>query len=316
MKATVIVPSWNGAERLAGLIPSLGSHEQVIVVDNGSTDDTAEVLSSRFPDVDVLSLSTNEGFSRAVNQAALLAAGDAIVLLNNDCVCEPDFVRTVANALDPAESVVMVAGVLLENGALIDSAGIELDDTLLVFDYLNGESVEALRTAAPPLGPSAAAAAFDKEAFLSVGGFDEKLFAYWEDVDLVLRLRLAGAECVLAPGARALHAHSGTLGSGSAGKNYLTGFGRGYVLRKWGVVRGSRGVAAIAREVGICAAQLVVDRTATGISGRIRGWRAIASHDVRGYPDSLGIGGRRRLATELRRRWRRRRRLEKEVTAG
>ena len=100
---------------------------------------------------------------------------------------------------------------------------------------------------ADPLGPSGAAAAFDRAAFLECGGFDERLFAYWEDVDLVLRLRLAGARCVLVPDARAVHSHSATLGSGSARKNYLTGFGRGYVLRKWGVLsgqaRGRRGRA-------------------------------------------------------------------------
>ncbi len=144
----------------------------------------------------------------------------------------------------------MAAGVLLEahDPTVVDSAGIELDDTLLVFDYLNGQPISVLtRALADPLGPSGAAAAFDRAAFLECGGFDERLFAYWEDVDLVLRLRLAGARCVLVPDARAVHSHSATLGSGSARKNYLTGFGRGYVLRKWGVVtgqaRGRRGRA-------------------------------------------------------------------------
>ena len=70
----------------------------------------------------------------------------------------------------------------------------ELDRTLLVFDYLNGEPRLAARRAASPdpIGPSAAAAAFDRAAFLAAGGFDERLFAYWEDVDLVLRLRRRG----------------------------------------------------------------------------------------------------------------------------
>ena len=75
----------------------------------------------------------------------------------------------------------------------------QLDRTLLVFDYLNGEPVACLDDGVPdPIGPSGAAAAFDRTAFLSAGGFDENLFAYWEDVDLVLRMRLEGARCALA----------------------------------------------------------------------------------------------------------------------
>jgi len=195
MSASVVVPSWNGAERLALLLPSLGSAAQVIVVDNGSSDGTRELLARRFPDVDVLALPRNEGFSRAVNRAARAAAGDVLVLVNDDCVCRPGFVERLAAAVRPADGLVMAAGVLLEAGdpGTIDTAGIELDDTLLVFDHLNGLPVAALADAPPPFGPSGAAAAFDRAAFLEAGGFDEKLFAYWEDVDLVLRLRLAGA---------------------------------------------------------------------------------------------------------------------------
>ena len=86
-----------------------------------------------------------------------------------------------------------------------------------------------------PLGPSGAAAAYLNDAFWEAGGFDERIFAYWEDVDLALSLRTLGYKCALARRAIGTHAHSATLGSGSPRKNYLMGFGRGYVLRKWGV---------------------------------------------------------------------------------
>src|SRR5438093_4107959 len=119
----------------------------------------------------------------------------------------------------------MAAGVMLEarQPSRIDTAGMQLDRTLLVFDYLNGEPVACLDQGVPdPIGPSGAAAAFDREAFLAAGGFDERLFAYWEDVDLVLRMRAGGERCALAAGARGTHDHSATLGSGSPQKNYLT----------------------------------------------------------------------------------------------
>ena len=164
----------------------------------------------------------------------------------------------------------MVAGVMRDwvDESRIDTAGMELDRTLLVFDYLNGEPLSALeRIDRDPIGPSAAAAAFDRAAFREAGGFDERLFAYWEDVDLVLRLRRAGYGCVLAPDAQGVHQHSATLRSGSARKNYLMGFGRGYVLRKWDVLTPARAIPIALREAILCAGQLAVDRTASGIVG-------------------------------------------------
>ena len=314
MSETVIVPSWNGARRLQRLLPSLGDGSEVLVVDNGSTDGTPDLLARRFPEVEVIRLTRNHGFSNAVNRAAAAASSETIVLVNDDCVCEPGFAARLANAVDSSRGVPMAAGVLLEarDPTVIDSAGIELDDTLLVFDYLNGQPVDVLeRKVADPLGPSGAAAAFDRSAFLDCGGFDERLFAYWEDVDLVLRLRLAGARCVLVPDARAVHAHSATLGSGSAGKNYLTGFGRSYVMRKWAVVAGARGAVALSREAGICAAQLVVDRTSAGIRGRLAGWRAAGLVPRHPYPAAAVGRSRRSVAAELRRRVSRRRRIQR-----
>ena len=282
----------------------------MIVIDNGSTDGTGELLSRRFPDTDVLSLPRNEGFSRAVNRAARVAHGDVLVLVNDDCVCEPGFVEQLRRAIDPRRSVVMAAGVLLESGdpRRVDTAGLEIDDTLLVFDYLNGLPTAALDSAPPPFGPSGAAAAFDRSAFLEAGGFDERLFAYWEDVDLALRLCLDGALCGTAFDARAVHSHSATLGSGSARKNYLTGYGRGYILRKWGVLRGAPIPRVLLRELAICAAQLAVDHTPGGVFGRIAGWRA-ANGSTRTYPAAAVGHGRRSVYAELRRRGGRRRRL-------
>jgi glycosyltransferase involved in cell wall biosynthesis len=184
----------------------------------------------------------------------------------------------------------------------------ELDRTLLVFDYLNGEPLELLDGAvADPVGPSAAAAAFDRATFLAVGGFDERLFAYWEDVDLVLRLRRLGLRCALAPDARGDHEHSATLGSGSARKNYLMGFGRGYLLRKWQVMAPGRVPGVLLRESVLCAGQAVVDRNLAGVRGRLRGYRAAT--ELERYPAGLDLEGAPGALETLRRRARRRTRL-------
>jgi N-acetylglucosaminyl-diphospho-decaprenol L-rhamnosyltransferase len=239
--ATVIVPTVIAGPRLGRLLESLdGSGEaEVLVVDNGSPDRFLNARASRFPDVEVIHLERNVGYSRAINLAARRAGGESLVLLNDDCVCDPGYVEAIVARLDPAAGVTMAAGVMREarDPSRIDTAGMQLDRTLLPFDYLNGEPISLLDQDVPdPIGPAGVAAAFDREAFLAAGGFDENFFAYGEDSDLVLRMGGAGQRCVLAPGARGVHEHSATLRPGSWRKDYLTGFGRGYMLRKWGVL--------------------------------------------------------------------------------
>jgi N-acetylglucosaminyl-diphospho-decaprenol L-rhamnosyltransferase len=209
----------------------------------------------------------------------------------------------------------MAAGVMREtrDPSRIDTAGMQLDTTLLVFDYLNGEPVASLDKGVPaPIGPSGAAAAFDRDAFLEAGGFDENLFAYWEDVDLVLRMRLSGQRCALASNARGFHEHSATLGSGSRQKDYLMGFGRGYVLRKWGVLRDPRRLArALVTDGTVCLGQILVDRSTAGIGGRVRGFGA-ARPEAR-FPASAlaGQAGPDGALRTLRRRAQRRARLRR-----
>ena len=313
--ASVVVPSHGGGERLGRLLDSLAvqtADHEAIVVDNGSGGAVSRACESH-SGVEVIGLERNAGFSRAVNIAAERAGGDALVLLNDDCVCEPGFVEAIAGTLDPARGAVMAAGVMRDGSdrSLIDSAGMELDRTLLVFDYLNGEPTSRLEAGVPdPVGPSGAAAAFDRSAFLDAGGFDERLFAYWEDVDLVLRLLREGARCALAREALGTHEHSATLGSGSARKNYLMGFGRGYVLRKWRVLRSpSRAAGVLARDGALCAGQAVIDRNLAGLRGRVHGYRA--AQPTESFPDgALTARAPGPLAT-LRRRAARRARLRR-----
>lgn len=317
--ASVIVPTVVGGPRLRGLLSSIRdrpSEVEVLVVDNSSPDPEIGELGDRFDGVRVIRLDRNAGYSCAVNLAAREATGDAIVLLNDDSVCDPGYVEAIVAPLDPPAGVTMAAGVMREarDASMIDTAGMQLDRTLLVFDYLNGEPLAQLdHGVADPIGPSGAAAAFDRDAFLAVGGFDETLFAYWEDVDLVLRMRLAGQRCALAPDARGTHAHSATLGSGSARKNYLMGFGRGYVLRKWGVLRSPRRLAQVlAVDGAVCLGQIVVDRSVTGIGARVRGFRTAQSHES--FPEAALAGQARPdgAVRTLRRRARRRARLRSE----
>jgi N-acetylglucosaminyl-diphospho-decaprenol L-rhamnosyltransferase len=280
MRATVVIPTLNARELLADALESLGRQTidaAVVVVDNGSTDGTAEMVADRFPHVRVVRNDTNLGFGRAVNRAALGLDGDALVLLNNDVVCEPEFLERLLAPL-AEEGVGMVAGVLLQHGApeLVDSAGIELDPTLRSWDALWNRPASEVDAAPEPVGPCGGAAAYRLDAFQAAGGFDEVFFAYWEDVDLALRLRLAGHRCVRAAGARALHRHGQTLGAASPAQRRLEAFGRAFVLARYRVARRGLLTRAMiaALDWPVLAVHLVVRRELGPLRERRRGTRA------------------------------------------
>ena len=198
VRAVVVIPTFNARDLLADALASIEAQTvpvEIVVVDNASTDGTVEMLETRFPRVAVVRNSENLGFGRAVNRGVEdAAAADVIVLVNNDAVCEPDFMERLLDR-SPTPAVGMVAGVLLQGSApeLVDSAGIELDTTLRSWDMLWNRPVDELAHAAEPVGPCGGAAAYRRSAFVELGGFDERFFAYWEDVDLALRFRLARA---------------------------------------------------------------------------------------------------------------------------
>jgi N-acetylglucosaminyl-diphospho-decaprenol L-rhamnosyltransferase len=314
--ATVIVPTVTPAlaSRLLASLAKGGGGFETIVVDNGTGAGELERAVERLDGAELLRLDSNHGYARAVNLAARRARGDALLLLNDDSVVDPGYVERITERLDPGAGVVMAAGVMRDAGdpTLIDTAGIELDRTLLAYDYLNGEPLSVLDGAvADPIGPSGAAAAIWREAFLESGGFDEALWMYLEDVDLALRLRRAGATCRLAPEARGTHQHSATLAPGSARKDYLAGYGRGYLLRKWGVLTPRRLPAVAARELLVGAGQAIADRNLGSVRGRLRGLREAEATEP--YPPAELLPDPPSLAATVRRRWRRRARLRRRA---
>jgi GT2 family glycosyltransferase len=309
VEPTVYIPHHGGRELLLRTLDSLAdpsSSHRTVVVDNCSTDESIDAVTRRHPAVEILRLDRNLGFGRALNFATRTVPGDPLIFLNNDVECRPGFVRSLLDAVDP--DTAMVAGVLLQEDrpGLIDSAGVMVEgDTLMAFDYLHGEEVGTLDTAADPLGPCGGAALFRRDAFEQLGGFDERIFVYYEDVDLALRMRVAGYSCRLAPDAHALHRQSATLGRRTARKYSMTGWSRGYLLRRYGVMRrpGS-GARALLCEGAICTAQVLRDRTLSGIGGRIRGWRDAAGLPVEPVPQHglLELGVRERLQLRAQRR--------------
>ncbi|MGD9735434.1 MAG: glycosyltransferase [Solirubrobacterales bacterium] len=308
MRPTVFIPNYEGAARIGRALDGLRSQSReldLVVVDNGSGDESVSLVRDRYPEATVLELGANLGFGPALNRGiAAHPDADPVILLNDDAAPEPDFVAALLERLDGAESV---AGVMVQEAdpGLIDSAGVVADRTLMGFDYLHGEPVAVAATAPDPLGPTGGAALYRRAAFEAVGGFDERIFLYYEDLDLALRLAAAGGRCRLAPEARAVHAYSASLGAASAAKYAATGWSRGYMLRRYGIAAEPRlALRALACEGALCAGQLLRDRTAAGLAGRLRGWRAARDLEPRSAAGAplLDLSARESLALRRRRR--------------
>lgn len=285
MTADVVIVTWRSGERVLRCLERLREQDvahETWVVDNASDDGTVEGVRDRFPELRVLELERNLGFGRAVNAGAALGSAEAIVLVNDDVELEAGALSGLLEPLGNA-SVGMVAGLTTIPGSgLVDGFGIELDVTLAPYNRLRRQpfGVEPGRL----LGPSGGLAAYRRAAFEQAGGFDERLFAYGEDVDLALRLRRAGWAAAAAPRARGVHLGGASFGVDSPRQRYLAGFSRAFLLRRYGVLRGGHAGRALAIECLVIAAGLARGRTLAHVRGRLAGWRA-AGRERLGVPN-------------------------------
>jgi GT2 family glycosyltransferase len=239
---SLVIVSLNGRAHLARCLPAvLGQTrlpDEVVVVDNGSTDGTPEYLAESFPAVRVIRADRNLGFAAGVNRGIRASDSEWVATLNNDTEPEPDWLAEMLRAADAAEAagqrVGMVASRMLrwDEPGIFDSAGICLDRAGIAWDRLGGQRADGESFAAPLLGPCAGAALYRREMLDEVGAFDERFFLYLEDVDLAWRARLAGWTCADAPAARARHRHSATAGEDSPLKRYHLGRNKLWLIAK------------------------------------------------------------------------------------
>jgi len=144
--------------------------------------------------------------------------------------------------------------------------------TLAAYNRLRRRSAE--QTPGVLLGPSGGLAAYRRLAFEQAGGFDERLFAYGEDVDLALRLRALGWHAAATRDARGVHLGGASVGVDSPRQRWLAGFARAFLLRRYGVLRSLHGPRALAIEALVIGAGILRGRTLAHVRGRFAGWRA------------------------------------------
>lgn len=221
-RVAIVILNYNGQRHLEGCFGSLAELDyprerlEVILIDNGSDDESVEIMQEEHGWVRLIVNEENVGFSAGCNQGARAAmekdgGADVLVFLNNDMRVDPQWLRELVGPVVRGECIASSAKMFSWDGKVLNSVGggMNFHGIGIQKGYLEEprpEFDEPSRT----LFPCGGAMAIDAAVFMDVGGFDEEFFAYYEDVDLGWRLWVMGYEVHYAPKAVCWHHHSST----------------------------------------------------------------------------------------------------------
>lgn len=238
MKISVIVPNFNGISILRDCLVSLSAHhmkpDQIVVVDNGSTDGSQDAIRREFPSVTLVALKENTGFTGANNAGIKSAEGDLIVLLNNDCIVEQNWLINLYKRMEDSDVAAVTSSMRNINDVnIIDSAGGQFDWMGFSRDVGKGEQASLHDQPKEIPFPCGGAVMIRRSALPSADKlFWNELFIYQEDFDLGFELWRTGWKIVYEPTAVVRHMHSATMSKFNYFKEQLCVRNRLLVLRK------------------------------------------------------------------------------------
>ncbi len=210
MRASVVVVSYNSRSYLGACLASLqsdlGPDDELIVIDNGSTDGSAELVAQQFPDARLIR-AENTGYAGGNNRGAAIACGDYLVFINPDTVVQAGAIDALVAPLAKGGEVALTTAriTLLSQPEIVNACGNTVHYTGLAYCRGAGRPAAEYAASAEVDAVSGAAFAIRRSVFEELGGFDEQFFMYVEDTDLSLRARLAGYRCWYTAEARVLH---------------------------------------------------------------------------------------------------------------
>ncbi|MBN2432870.1 MAG: glycosyltransferase family 2 protein [Acidobacteria bacterium] len=217
-RISIIIPNWNGVPFLFELFASLrsgGPHprREIIVVDNHSSDSSADMIRTFFPETRIIRLDENLGFAAAVNRGLHASTGEYVAVVNNDVSWEHDWLAAGADFLDCHQEYEFVAPRVLNyfQRQLLDSAGDGLTWHLRPYKRGNGRPKEEFDSPGRIWAASCSAVLFRRSFFERVGAFDEDFFMYYEDVDLFFRSILKGFQGYLHTDIEVYHREGGSI---------------------------------------------------------------------------------------------------------
>jgi GT2 family glycosyltransferase len=234
---SIIIPHYNGVHHLAACFKALRQqtypHLEIILVDNGSADDSLDFTRRHFPEVKIIALGQNLGLTGAMNRGITQAGGQVIVALNNDTEVAPGWAQALVETLAayPEAGIVACKMLLYQERDKIHSAGDGFTTDGIPINRGVWQKDEGQFDGDRYIfGGCAGAVAYRRQMLADIGLFDEDLFMYIEDVDLNWRAQLAGYRAVFAPQAVVYHQLSATGGGAIA--SYYTGRNTIFVLAK------------------------------------------------------------------------------------
>jgi GT2 family glycosyltransferase len=255
---------------------------EVIVVDNGSTDGSAELIERELESVRWIQLAGNNGFPAAVNAGLEQVSAEWVLLLNNDATIDAAAIRRIMERPIPADvgTIAMQMRFSAQPG-IVNSAGIGVDVLGVAYDRFLGCPADG--PASRPgevFGACAGAALFRRAMLEDIGRFDGGYFLYLDDADVAWRSRMAGWRALYAPDAVVWHDHSATTRHGSSFKYFHVGRSRVRLVAKNADRRHllRYGLQMVAFDLGYVAFVAIVDHSFAPLRGRIAGlreWRAV-----------------------------------------
>jgi GT2 family glycosyltransferase len=224
---SIIIVNYNGKHLLTACLDSVFRQTyrniEVIVVDNGSADNSSEYIESHYPPVRLIKNNENLGYAKGNNIGIENSEGEYIATLNNDTKVAPDWIENLVTAAEKDKNIGICASKQLNfyQPKLIDSAGICLHRGAYPFDRgRNEEDKGQFDEPVEVFGASGASAFYRREMLQKIGLFDEDFFTYQEEFDLSWRAKLCAWKCVYVPNAVVYHISGATAGSGSKFSTY------------------------------------------------------------------------------------------------
>lgn len=219
MEVTIVIPNYNGKHFMEPCLKSLNEQTckdfKILVVDNASSDGSIPYMQEHYPEIEVIALEKNYGFSRAVNVGIKHSNTPYVILLNNDTTVDSHYVEEMLKAIKKSKRIFSVSSKMIQmyQPDLIDSAG-DLY-TLVGWGICRGAGRPVDNYTKPDqiFTACAGAAIYRRQVFEEIGYFDESHFAYLEDIDVGYRAKIYGYKNTYCPTALVYHVGSGTSGS-------------------------------------------------------------------------------------------------------